>query len=45
MDNYSDKDRLESKGISWDEFEKRIDKIFLSITNLIEDTNGTKNNR
>lgn len=45
MDKNTDKDRLESKGISWNEFDERIDKLFQSITNLIKDTNGTQNDR
>ena len=38
-----DKENLENKGISWDEFEERLDKIFESIQKLIQDTNGTQN--
>lgn len=38
----SDKNRLEEKGMSWEEFETRIDNIFKQIHNLIRDTNGQK---
>lgn len=40
-----DKTKLNSKGLTWEEFEKRIDKIFLDIQNLIKDTNDTSDNR
>ena len=40
-----DRERLEKKQLSWDEFERRMDIIFQQIHNLIQDTNGTKNDR
>jgi len=43
----NDKERFEekSKDISWEEFSRRMDKIFDEIQQLIKDTNGSKNNR
>ena len=39
-----DKTRLSNKGLSWEEFETRIDKIFEDIKQLIQDTNDTSDN-
>ena len=39
-----DKTKLNSKGLTWEEFQQRVDKIFLDIQNLIKDTNDTSDN-
>lgn len=37
-----DKDRLLDKGLDWNEFEERLDKVFKQIEELIQDTNDNK---
>lgn len=36
----NDKERLQAKGLTWQQFEKRIDGIFHAIEKLIKETNG-----
>lgn len=41
----NDRDKLEKKGLTWDEFEERLNSIHKSIEKLIQDTNDTQNDR